>query len=248
MGDGSPGTEIRADPGPRPARPTGPGLGAVLFDMDGTLLDSEKVWDVSLDDLAGWLGGVLSDSARSRMVGTPLGRSIAIMHDALGVDADPEISSAYLLARTEELFSQPLPWKPGAQELLDAVAAAGLPAALVTSTHRRLTELALRTIGADRFGAVVCGDEVPATKPAPDSYLIAARRLGVDPARCVAIEDSPVGLQAARSAGCAVVVVPSEVEIPAESGIEIRSSLVGLTVADLQELVERHSEAAAHRS
>ena len=220
-------------------------LGAVLFDMDGTLLDSEKVWDVALDDLAEWLGGELSHGGRARMVGTPLGRSVAILHDDLGVDADAEASGAYLLARMEELFSEPLPWRPGARELLDAVADAGVPAGLVTSTHRHLTELALRTLGASRFGVMVCGDEVPATKPAPDSYLIAAHRLGVDPGRCAAVEDSPVGLRAALAAGCAVLVVPNDVDIEPQPGIEIRTSLVGVTIADLEALVGRRGAAVS---
>jgi HAD superfamily hydrolase (TIGR01509 family) len=221
---------------------TGPELAAVLFDMDGTLLDSEKIWDVALDDLAEWLGGRLSPAGRTRMVGTPLGRSIAILHDDLGIEADAEASSAYLLGRAAELFERPLPWRPGARELLDAVAEAGVPAGLVTSTHRGLTKLALRTLGGDRFAAVVCGDDVAATKPAPDPYLTAAAQLGVTPEHCVAIEDSPVGLRAARAAGCAVLVVPNDVAIEPDPGIEIRPTLEGVTVADLRALVIRHAE------
>jgi HAD superfamily hydrolase (TIGR01509 family) len=216
-------------------------LRAVLFDMDGTLLDSEKIWDVALDDLAESLGGQLSTTGRTRMVGTPLGRSIAILHDDLGIDADAEASGAYLLSRAAELFARPLPWRPGARDLLDAVAAAGLPAGLVTSTHRGLTKLALHTLGADRFAAVVCGDEVAATKPAPDPYLVAAAQIRVTPELCVAIEDSPVGLRSARAAGCAVLVVPNDVAIEPEPGIEIRPSLEGVTVADLRALVVRHA-------
>lgn len=226
----------------RPAGAAGT-LQAVLFDMDGTLLDSEKVWDVALDDLAESLGGQLSASGRSRMVGTPLGRSIAILHDDLGVNVDAESSGAYLLSRAAELFARPLPWRPGARELLDAVADAGVPAGLVTSTHRGLTNLALRTLGADRFAVVVCGDDDVAAKPAPDPYLMAAGQLGFAPEHCVAIEDSPVGLRAARTAGCAVLVVPNDIAIEPEPGIEIRPSLEGVTVADLRALVAGHVSA-----
>src|SRR6185312_3462341 len=88
------------------------GLEAVLFDMDGTLLDSEKIWDVALDDLATWLGGELSTRARERMVGSSLARSIAILHADLDNDADPETSGAYLTERTAELFRTDLTWKP----------------------------------------------------------------------------------------------------------------------------------------
>lgn len=221
-------TSARAD--------TGRTLHAVLFDMDGTLLDSEKVWDIALDDLAHELGGSLSQAGRARMVGTPLGRSIALLHGDLGIDADAESSGSFLLGRTAELFSRPLPWKPGARELLDAVGAAGVPAALVTSTHRHLTELALRTIGADRFTVSVCGDEVTATKPKPEPYLQALRLLGLGSAHCVAIEDSPVGLTSALGAGLPVLVVPSEVPVEPQPGMTIRDSLVGVTVDDLEAL------------
>jgi len=213
-------------------------LAAVLFDMDGTLLDSEKVWDVALDDLAHYLGGELSDAARRRMVGSSLARSIAIMHHDLGIDADPESSGAYLTDRTAELFRTSLVWKPGARELLVAVHDAGLPAALVTSTHRRLTEIALDTIGRQYFAATVCGDEVPHPKPAPDPYLRAAELLDVRAADCVAIEDSPLGIAAAESAGCAVLAVPSEVPLEPAPGRTVVPSLVDITVADLAALVE----------
>lgn len=211
----------------------------VLFDMDGTLLDSEKIWDVALDDLASWLGGALSMTARQRMVGSSLARSVAILHSDLGIEADPESSGAYLTERTAELFRTDIVWKPGARELLDAVSAAGVPAALVTSTHRRLTEIALDTIGRHYFGAVVCGDEVRRPKPHPDPYLRAAELLGVPPHRCVAIEDSPLGITAAEAAGCVVLAIPSEVEIAVAPTHTIRTSLVGLSVADLDALVRR---------
>lgn len=212
-------------------------LHAVLFDMDGTLLDSEKIWDVALDDLAEWLGGELSPSARARMVGSSLGRSVAILHSDLGIEADPESSGAFLLERTAELFRTRLTWKPGARELLVAVHDAGIPAALVTSTHRRLTDIALEGMGREFFAATVCGDEVRRPKPNPDPYLRAAELLGVAPGHSVAIEDSPIGIAAAQAAGCVVLAVPSEVTIAPAPGRTLRSSLVDLSVADLAALV-----------
>src|SRR5882757_5232918 len=119
-------------------------LAGVLFDMDGTLFDSEKLWDISLDELAANLGGTLSEATRKSLVGSNLYESIALVHADLGVDADPVHSGEWLLKRTKELFAQGLPWKPGAQELLAAVRAADVPRALVTSTHRDLTDVALR--------------------------------------------------------------------------------------------------------
>jgi HAD superfamily hydrolase (TIGR01509 family) len=215
-----------------------PPLGAVLFDMDGTLLDSEKVWDVALDDLAHYLGGELSAAARRRMVGSSLARSIAILHGDLGIDADPESSGGFLTERTAELFRTDLVWRPGAEDLLESVNSAGVPAALVTSTHRRLTEIALDTLGRARFEATVCGDEVAHPKPAADPYLFAARLVGAHPRRCVAIEDSPLGIASAEAAGCAVLAVPSEVPIPPAPTRVVRPSLAGLTVDDLAALLE----------
>lgn len=210
---------------------------AVLFDMDGTLLDSEKVWDLALTDLAMWLGGELSERARQRMVGSSLARSIAILHADLDIDADPESSGAYLTERTAELFRTDLTWKPGARELLEAVRAAGVPAALVTSTHRRLTEIALDVIGRDYFATSICGDEVGHPKPDAEPYLTAAMRLGVRPRHSVVIEDSPLGIAAAEAAGCVVVAVPSEVTIEPAPTRTVIDSLLSVTLEQLDALV-----------
>ncbi len=212
-------------------------LAAVLFDMDGTLLDSEKMWDVALHDLAASLGGTLSADARRAMVGSNMRDSVALLHSDVGVDADPAASAAFLSARTTELFRTGLTWRPGARELLGAVRAAGVPAALVTSTHRALTEVALDTLGRENFAASVCGDEVAEPKPAPESYLRAAELLGVRPQDCVAIEDSPTGAAAAQAAGCAVLAVPSEVPVPPAPGRTVRQSLDGVTLAYLASLL-----------
>ena len=221
---------------------TGLKLQGVLFDMDGTLLDSEKLWDVALEDLATALGGDLSQRARQRMVGSSLARSSAIMHDDLGIDADPESSGAYLTERAAELFRTALVWKPGARQLLHAVHDAGVPAALVTSTNRPLTEIALDTLGRELFAASVCGDEVVHPKPHPEPYLTAAALIGASPEQCVAIEDSPLGIAAAEAAGCAVLAVPSEVAIEPAPTRSVRDSLAGLTVQHLAAMVRLRSD------
>jgi HAD superfamily hydrolase (TIGR01509 family) len=166
-------------------------LAAVLFDMDGTLVDSEKVWSVALDELAAHLGGVLSAAARVAMVGSSMGQSMAILHEDLGRPGlDATASVAWLEDRMKELFADGLTWQPGARELLDEVYAADIPMALVTATGRQLVDVALATIGAHYFDAVVVGDEVANVKPHPEPYATAARLVGAaEPRRCVAIED-----------------------------------------------------------
>jgi HAD superfamily hydrolase (TIGR01509 family) len=216
-----------------PSDPTSPNPAALLVDMDGTLLDSEKVWDVALDDLAAWLGGRLTHEARVAMIGSNLARSVGLVHADLGVQADEGASAGYLLDRAEVLFRTDLVWKPGARELLAQCREAGLPVALVTSTVRRLTEIALSTMGRELFTVSVCGDEVARPKPAPEPYLRAAELLGVAPGACVAIEDSPTGVASAEAAGCAVIAVPSETEVHPAPATWVRDSLVGLTLAEL---------------
>ncbi len=210
---------------------------AVLFDLDGTLVDSEKLWDVGLDELAAKLGGVLSRAARAAMVGNTTPTTMRLLHADLGLpDRGTEDSGRWLERRMKDLYRAGVPWRAGARELLAAVRAAGLPTALVTSTRRELVDVALVWVGAAHFDVVVCGDEVSRPKPDPEPYLRAAALLGVAPTRCVAVEDSPTGAAAAEAAGCAVLVVPSEVPVPRGPGRTVRESLVGLAVDDLARL------------
>jgi HAD superfamily hydrolase (TIGR01509 family) len=218
-----------------PAEPP-PVPSAVLWDMDGTLVDSEKLWTISIADTARWLGGEVSGAARAAMVGSNMAATLDILFDDLGLPRDPDRQAAageQLVERTVALFSAGMEWRPGAREALRTVRSAGWPMALVTNTERALTELALDTIGRDLFAASVCGDEVPRGKPAPDPYLRAAQLLGVDPARCLAVEDSPTGALAAERAGAAVLVVPCEMPVPAGPRRRHRDSLLGLTAADV---------------
>jgi len=230
-----------------PDRDAGPD--AVLWDMDGTLVDSEKLWTTSLHDTARWLGGALSPAAREAVVGGDMPRTLATLFDDLGLPHDAERMAAaerFLNDRTAELFGGGLSWRPGAQEALRLLDHLGWPTALVTNTERALTEAALDSIGREHFAVSVCADEVPFGKPDPDLYLRAAELLGVAPARCLAIEDSPSGALAAQRAGAAVLVVPCDVPVPGGPGRVLRPSLVGLTRADLQaSYAEARGERAA---
>ncbi|OLB78420.1 MAG: HAD family hydrolase [Actinobacteria bacterium 13_2_20CM_2_71_6] len=210
----------------------------MLFDMDGTLVDSEKVWDVGLTELAQRYGGTLSGAARTTMVGTSMVESMTILHADIGQPwRDPEESIGWLEERVEVLFGAGLVWRPGAAELLAGLRAAGIPMALVTATRRHLVEVALETIGRTNFAAVVCGDEVDETKPHPLPYLTAAGLLGVDVRRCVAIEDSPNGVTSALASGAAVLAVPCEVELPRLPGVTLVDSLAEVDIGFLARLV-----------
>ncbi|MFD0203113.1 MULTISPECIES: HAD family hydrolase [Saccharothrix] len=216
---------------------------AVLWDMDGTLLDSEKLWDIPLTEFVEKLGGTLSLATRQALVGSSTARTMGLLFAEAGVvptDADLADGAAWISRRTEELFRAGLPWRPGAAEALRAVRDSGVPMALVTSTERRLTEVALDTIGRDLFDVTVCGDEVDhRNKPLPDPYLKAARLLGIDPTRCVAVEDSPTGVASAVAAGCTVLVVPCDVPVEQGERRVFRESLVGVELETLTLLLER---------
>jgi HAD superfamily hydrolase (TIGR01509 family) len=215
-------------------------LAAVLFDMDGTLVDSEKVWSVGLEELAAHYGGTLSAEARRRMIGTSMSETMDILHADIGRPGlDVPTSVTWLERRVAELFADGLTWRPGARELLDEVYAAGVPTALVTATRRHLVDVALATIGMHYFSAVVAGDEVDETKPHPAPYLTAATLVGADIRGCVAIEDSPNGVASALAAGCVVLAVPCEVDLSDVDGVTVVGSLADVDLAYLRKLAVR---------
>ena len=212
---------------------------AVLFDMDGTLVDSEKLWEVALQVLYSRLGGELTPAVREATVGGSAESLMQIIYTDLGLDPDADEMAAHsdwLHDYTADLFDGGLPWCDGARELLDTLADSAIPMALVTNTRRALTERALDSIGRHYFAASVCGDEVVRAKPAPDPYQRAAALLGFDPAQCLAIEDSVTGAASAEDAGCPVLVVPNDVEVPDSARRRHVTSLLGLDVARLREI------------
>jgi HAD superfamily hydrolase (TIGR01509 family) len=215
----------------------------VLFDMDGTLVETEQYWGEALDDLAARLGGRMSDAAREATVGTSMRTSMNVLHADLGItrsEAELQADSRWVVDRTAELMAGGISWQPGARELLTAVRAAGLGTALVTTTPRRLAEIVLRSIredlGDDPFDVTVCGDEVPARKPDPAPYRQAMTALGLEPGECVVIEDSQVGIASGLAAGVAVLAVPSLQSVPPAAGLTLCDSLVGIGVAGLAEV------------
>ncbi|WP_347056849.1 HAD family phosphatase [Blastococcus sp. HT6-30] len=223
----------------------GDGVRAVLFDMDGTLVETEEYWGEAMFELAASLGGQMSPEARAATVGTSMRRAMQVLHADLGVhrtEAQLLADAGWIEDRVAVLMSGGgIPWRPGARELLAAVREAGPATALVTTTPRRLAALVLASItadlGADPFDVTVCGDEVPARKPDPAPYLQAAAALGVDPAGCVVIEDSLVGVTAGLAAGMAVLGVPALQPVPPTPGLTLRGTLVGVGPAELDEVL-----------
>lgn len=212
-------------------------LGAVLFDMDGTLVDSEPLWAVAMDRVAGHLGGAVSQEMKDATTGQSIPHSVAMLLDDLGSTNSIDDTTSMLLDIAAEVFAEDLLWQPGAEALIDDVRAAGMRTALVTNSPRSLVDVALAgLLGAHRFDVTVCGDEVVNGKPAPDPYLDAMQLLGVGAAGCLAVEDSPSGTAAAVAAGIPVLVVPSEVAVPEGPGRIFASSLLDATAAELRHL------------
>jgi len=220
-----------------------PGLQAVLWDMDGLLVDTEPVWTLAEEELATRLGGTWSDELKVKIAGTRLESSVPTMLTWYGVEATPTVvaeTSASLLARMVDLYATEVRVLPGVVELLDQLRRDEVTVALVSSSYRILVDAVLAH-GLGPFALTLAGDEVSHGKPHPEPYLTACARLGVDPARCVVLEDSGSGVASAEAAGCAVVGVSSVPGIVLEPGPRrlIRPSLSGLTVPDLRELVAR---------
>jgi HAD superfamily hydrolase (TIGR01509 family) len=210
---------------------------AVLFDMDGLLVDSEPLWTVAEEELAADLGGVFGEELKARIAGTRLELAVPTILAFYGAPTSPEAvarTSAWLLERMVELFKAGPVVLPGVDALLADLRREGVPAALVSSSYRVLVDAVLGS-GVGPFEVSVAGDEVAHGKPDPEPYATAARLLGVDPARCVVLEDTQAGALSGLAAGCAVVAVPSIPGMHVSPAPRLRElpSLVGVTAADL---------------
>ncbi|MFF5259594.1 HAD family hydrolase [Actinomadura viridis] len=198
---------------------------AVLFDMDGLLIDSERLWLEVETEVMTWLGGSWGPEQQEALVGGSLDVAVTYMLELTGAAADPAEVGRRMLEGMVERLRAGVPMMPGAKELLSEVRAAGMPAALVSSSHRVLIEPVLDAIGREHFTLSVAGDEVTRTKPHPEPYLTATARLGAAPARCVVLEDSPNGLAAAEAAGCVTVAVPCLLPVAPAPGRTVVGSL-----------------------
>jgi HAD superfamily hydrolase (TIGR01509 family) len=208
---------------PEPSR-----AAAVLFDMDGILVDSEPVWYDVEGGLVRRLGGVWSREHQARCIGGTVDATCRYIRDLTGTAWTVERIQAEVMRDMVEHFATTLPVIEGAVELVDGVHALGVPTALVSSSYRELVDAALRKLGAHRFDVTVAGDEVTRGKPDPEPYLTACHRLDVAPATAVVLEDALNGVRSAESAGCPVVVVPSVASIDPRPGRILAASVAGI--------------------
>jgi HAD superfamily hydrolase (TIGR01509 family) len=221
------------DPDTTPCVPQG-----VIFDMDGVLMDSEQLWNESKQEVVRESGGRWRDDAPTAMMGMSSPEWSAYMHDRLGVDMDPGDINRAVVAKMKQHYREHLPLLPGAVEVVRTLHSRW-PLALASSANREIIDFALDAAGlAGEFRATVSSEEVEQGKPAPDVYLEAARRLGVEPERCVAIEDSSNGLRSAAAAGMAVIAVPNTHYPPTDDALALAAACVHTLPEITPELVE----------
>jgi HAD superfamily hydrolase (TIGR01509 family) len=199
---------------------------AVVFDLDGVLVDSEHVWDEARKELAAERGGRWHDQASRDMMGMSSLEWSRYMHDIIGLEDPPEEISAEVVRRLEEIYRRELPLVDGAIEAVERLAARW-PLGLASSSNRELIDLVLELSGlAQYFCVTVSSEEVAHGKPAPDVYLETARRLGVAPEGCAAIEDSENGIKSAKGAGMRVLAIPNPQFPPAEDALALADDVL----------------------
>ena len=221
-----------AQPDPEPGLPM---PAAVLWDMDGTLVDTEPHWMAAEAAVVGRFGGTWSHQDALSVVGAALLDSAAVLQEH-GVGLPAEEIVDLLLDEVIAGVRAEIQWQPGVPELLAALGRAGVPCALVTMSYRRFADAVLSHAPAGSFSVVVTGDDVDHGKPHPEAYLRAADALGVDVARCVAIEDSPPGIAAALASGARTLGVQHMVPVEPRPGLSRATTLAGVGIPTLQRL------------
>jgi HAD superfamily hydrolase (TIGR01509 family) len=205
---------------------------AVVFDLDGVIVDSEQVWDDVRQIYTREVGGSFTAEATRAMMGMSSPEWSRYMAESLGVPGTPEQINTDVVERMLERYGEAPPLIPGAVDAVGRIAA-GWPLAIASSSNVELIEVVLRTAGIDSlFQAAVSSEEVARGKPAPDVYLEAARRLGVEPAHCGAVEDSHAGIRSAKTSGMWVVAVPNPHFPPDDAALALADVVLG-SIAEL---------------
>jgi len=208
---------------------------AVLWDMDGTLVDTEPYWLTAETELVRAWGGEWSLEDGLGLVGSSLERSSLIIASR-GVQLDSDEIIQVLTDRVISQLADEVPWRPGARELLVGLHEAGVPTALVTMSIRRMADYIAEAAGFPAFDVVIAGDEVVNGKPDPEPYLRAAQALGVDPTDCIAVEDSEFGVASAVASGATTLAVPLHLPLPPSPAYALWDSLESRTLVELFEL------------
>jgi HAD superfamily hydrolase (TIGR01509 family) len=215
---------------------TAPKLGAVTFDMDGLLVDSEPLWFKAESAVMARLDGTWAHGDQDVLVGGSMATTVAYLLSKGTRPAEPAAVARWLrTAMVELLTSEPVPVLPGALELVAEVQAAGLPYALVTSSEPEIVDAVLAKLDVE-FPVVVCAADVSRAKPDPEGYLLAATKLGVETSQAIALEDSVNGVGAAEAAGYHTVAVPSVVPVPVRPGRVVLETLAGVSLDQLATL------------
>jgi HAD superfamily hydrolase (TIGR01509 family) len=192
---------------------------AVVFDLDGVIVQSEELWDAARRELAAEHGIDWPEGATDAMMGMSSKEWSRYVHDEVGVPDPPEEINRKVLAWVEKRYREKLPWIPGAREAVKRIGAE-FPLGLATSSNREIIDIVVEVGGfEDLLKVTVSSEEVERGKPAPDVYLETTRRMGVDPQRTAAVEDSTNGLLAAKAAGMRVIAIPNDAHPPAEEGL-----------------------------
>ena len=200
---------------------------AVVFDLDGVLLDTEELWDEARRQIAAERGGRWPEDAQRAMMGMSSPEWSRYMHDVVGLAEPPEEISAEVVARLEALYRERLPLIDGALEAVRRIGSRW-PLAIASSSNRPLIDLFLElTETADLFRVTVSSEEVARGKPAPNVYFEAARRLGVAASSCAAVEDSENGIRSAAAAGMRIVAIPNRVFPPGKDALELAGAVLG---------------------
>lgn len=224
--------ESTADNATSTALPT-----AVLWDMDGTLIDSEPYWIAEEYALIESFGGSWSLEHSERLIGASLLDSADYIREHTPVTLEPVDLVNRLQDGVIRRLRHEIPWRPGARELLAALGEAGVPCALVTMSWRTMVDAVLETLpGA--FAVAVSGDEVSKGKPDPEPYYVGARALGVPVDQCIALEDSPTGVASAYASGARTIAIPHVVPVTPRPGLAMAQTLQGLSPTDLVRMTD----------
>ena len=215
---------------------------AVLWDLDGTLVETEPAWMEAEYALAATYGGEWSDADALSLVGHDLRDSSRYIRERMGLDLEPEVIIEELLDGVIASLSTQVPWRPGALDLLGELERADVPCGLVTMSYRRFVAPILDALPVGHFDVVVTGDAVTLGKPHPEPYLTALAALGRTPDEVLVIEDSETGTRSAEAAGCPVLVVPSQVSVPPGPGRHVVPGFDGWDLAALRALPHRDGD------